>query len=256
MKRSRWTIFGALALLLLWAMPTGAFEIGARGYYWFPGFDAEMRSDGTTGLGTNINLKENLAVGKEAFPAVEAFAGVGRHHWGLTYTPMSYSGSKTLATPVVFNGQTFATGTHVASDLKLRMLDLEYRYTALDMKNILAGFSLDLIGQIKYIDSEAKIAATATGIEGRHSVGLPIPMVGIGANAGILLNILEARAKITGIAYSGNYLYETLVDLSLTPFPFLDIHAGYKVIRVNVDRNQFFLNADFEGPYVALTVGF
>ncbi|MEK7243268.1 MAG: hypothetical protein AAB112_03745, partial [Thermodesulfobacteriota bacterium] len=115
-------------------------------------------------------------------------------------------------------------------------------------------FSLDAIGQIKYIDGEAKIAAPALGQEGKQSIQLPIPMVGVGAHVGLLLNILEARAKITGISYSGNYLYEALADISLTPFPLLDIHAGYKVIRVHLDRNDFFLNADFAGPYVALTV--
>ena len=111
MKRSQWTAFCAFALLLFSAMPVGAFEIGVRGYYWFPGFKADMKSDGA-------------------------------------------------------------------------------------------------------------------GLSG------------------------------TDISYSGNYLYETLADLSLTPFPLLDIHAGYKVLRVHLDRDDLFLNADFAGPYLALTVSF
>lgn len=61
---------------------------------------------------------------------------------------------------------------------------------------------------------------------------------------------------VTGITYSGNYLYEGLADLSLTPFPFLDLHGGYKVIRLHLDRNDFYLNSEFTGPYVALTVSF
>jgi hypothetical protein len=253
MKRSQWTAFCALALLLLWAMPAGAFEIGARGYYWFPTFKTDMKSDGAAKPGTEINLKDNLDMGTKAFPAVEVFGGLGRSHLGLTYTPINYSGSTTLASKIDFNGQTFAAGTKVDSDLELRMLDLEYRFTALNMENILAGFSLDAIGQIKYIDGEGKISA-ANGTEGKHTLKLPIPMVGVGAHVGLLLNLLEARAKITGISYSGNYLYEALADLSLTPFPLLDIHAGYKVIRVHLDRDDFFLNANFAGPYVALTV--
>jgi hypothetical protein len=256
MKRSQWRVLCALALLLLWAMPVGAFEIGARGYYWFPGFKADMKSDGAGLSGTDINLKDNLDVGTKAFPSVEVFAGLGRSHLGLTYTPITYSGSTVLAQPIVFSGQNFAKNDNVDSDLKLRMLDLEYRFTALNMENILAGFSLDLIGQIKYIDGEAKIFAPATGVEGKQSIQLAIPMVGVGAHVGLLLNILEARAKITGISYSGNYLYEALADISLTPFPLLDIHAGYKVIRVHLDRNDLFLNADFAGPYLALTVSF
>lgn len=256
MKRSHWTAFFVLAVLLFSAMPVGAFEIGVRGYYWFPGFKTDMKSDGTTKPGTDINLKDNLDIGTKSFPSVEVFGGLGRHHIGLMYTPINYSGSTTLANKIDFNGLTFAAGTRVDSDLKLRMLDLEYRFTALNLENILAGFSLDAIGQIKYIDGEAKISASATGMEGKHTIQLPIPMVGVGAHIGLLLNILEARAKITGISYSGNYLYEALADLSVTPFPLLDIHVGYKVIRVHLDRDNFFMNADFSGPYLALTVSF
>ena len=256
MRRLQWMAVCALALLLFSAMPVSAFEIGVRGYYWFPGFKADMKSDSAGLSGTDINLKDNLDVGTKAFPSVEVFGGLGRSHLGLTYTPIAYSGSTRLAIPINFDGKTFAVGTNVDTDLKLRMLDLEYRFTALNMENIMAGFSLDAIGQIKYIDGEAKIAAPALGVEGKQSIRLPIPMVGVGAHVGLLLNILEARAKITGISYSGNYLYEALADLSWTPFPLLDIHAGYKVIRVHLDRNDLFLNADFAGPYLALTVGF
>jgi len=254
MKKSQWTVLCALALLLLWAMPVGAFEIGARGYYWFPGFKADMKSDGGGTPGSDVNLKDNLDVGTEAVPSVEVFGGLGRSHLGLTYTPINYSGSTTLGTQINFAGQTFPVGTRVDSDLKLRMLDLEYRFTALDLENIMAGFSLDAILQVKYIDGEAKIAAPALGREGKQSIQLPIPMVGVGAHIGLLLNLLEARAKVTGITYSGNYLYEALADISVTPFPFLDIHAGYKVIRVHLDRDDLFLNANFAGPYLALTV--
>ena len=256
MRRLQWMAVCALALLLFSAMPVGAFEIGVRGYYWFPGFKADMKADSAGLSGTDINLKDNLDVGTEAFPSVEVFGGLGSHHLGLTYTPIAYSGSTRLAIPINFDGKTFAAGTNVDTDLKLRMLDLEYRFTALNMENILAGFSLDAIGQIKYIDGEAKIAAPTLGVEGKQSIQLPIPMVGVGAHIGLLLDLLEARAKITGIGYSGNYLYEALADLSLTPFPFLDIHAGYKVIRVHLDRNDLYLNADFAGPYLALTVSF
>ena len=256
MRRLQWMAVCALAMLLFSAMPVSAFEIGARGYYWFPGFKTDMKADSAGLSGTDINLKDNLDVGTKAFPSVEVFGGLGSHHLGLTYTPITYSGSTVLAQPINFNGKVFAAGWNVDTDLKLRMLDLEYRYTLLNMENILAGFSLDAIGQIKYIDGEAKMNAPAAGTEADFTIRAPIPMVGVGAHVGLLLNILEARAKITGISYSGNYLYEALADLSLTPFPLLDIHAGYKVIRVHIDRNDVYLNSEFSGPYVALTVSF
>jgi hypothetical protein len=256
MKRSKWMVLGSLALLLFSAMPVGAFEIGVRGYYWFPASKTDMKSDSDGLAGSDINLKDNLDIGNKSFPSVEVFGGLGKHHLGLTYTPIAYSGSTTLATRIDFNGKTFAKDTNVETDLKLRMVDLEYRYTFLDLENFLAGFSLDAIGQVKYIDGEARIFAPATGVEGKQSFQLPFPMLGVGTHIGLLLKILEARAKITATSYSGNYIYEALADLSWTPFPLLDIHAGYKIIRVHLDRNDLYLNSEFAGPYAALTVSF
>jgi hypothetical protein len=255
MKRTQWTAFCcSLFLVFFWAMPAVAFEIGARAYYWFPTLKTNIKADGAGLVGTDLNLKDNLGVGNEAFPSIEAFGGLGDHHLSLTYTPISYSGSTTLSAPITFNGQVFAAGSRVETDLDLRMLDLEYRYTFLDVENFLAGFSLDAIGKIKYIDGKAKISAP--GKEASDTVRLPLPMVGLGAHVGILLDILEARARVTGIGYSNNYLLEAVADLSWTPFPFLDIHGGYKVIRIRIDRKDLFLDSQFTGPYVALTVSY
>ena len=78
MKRSQWTAFCALALLLFSAMPVGAFEIGVRGYYWFPGFKTDMKSDSDGLTGSDINLKDTLDIGNKAFPSVEVFGGLGK----------------------------------------------------------------------------------------------------------------------------------------------------------------------------------
>lgn len=64
------------------------------------------------------------------------------------------------------------------------------------------------------------------------------------------------RSQWTILCALALLLYEALADLSWTPFPLLDIHAGYKVIRVHLDRDDLYLNSEFAGPYVALTVSF
>jgi hypothetical protein len=257
MKKSQWlAVFFALALIFCATIPVGAFEIGARGLYWFPTFKADMRSDSAGQPGTTLNVKDDLGVGNDSFPSVEAFGGAGKHHFSVAYTPIKYSGSAVLANTVTFNGRTFPAGTNVNTDLKLRMLDLEYQYKFLDMENILAGFSLAFIGQIKYVDGEAKMNAPTANIESDYTLRMPVPMVGLGAHVGLLADLLEVRAKMTGVAYSDSYLYEALADLSLTPFPFLDVHAGYKVIRIKLDHNSNFLDSTLAGPYVGLTVSF
>ncbi|MDP1991819.1 MAG: hypothetical protein Q8K00_12455 [Syntrophales bacterium] len=257
MKQSKWiAVFFTLASFFCFAMPVGAFEIGARGLYWFPSFKADIRVDDSGVTGDTMNLKDTLGVEDESFPSFELFVGNGRHHLNVAYTPIDYSGSTLLTQKITFNGQTFATGTKVDTNLQLKMFDLEYRYTFLDTENILAGFSLDLIGQIKYIDGEAKINAPASKTGSDFSFRAPMPMVGLGTHIGILHDLLEVRAKVTGIGYSGSYYYEALADLSFTPFPFLDIHAGYKTMRLKIDYSDLLLDSEFAGPFVGLTVKF
>lgn len=256
MKKSFYVSLFAVLLVFLAAMPATAFELGARGSYWFPSLSGDVKADTSGVVGTKLNLKDDLGVGNESFPIVEVFGGVGRHSASLAYTPIDYSGSKTLATAINFNGKTYAANANVHTDLELKMLDFQYKYKFLDLDNILAGFSLSAIGQVKYIDGYAKIAETTTNTSAEYTIKAPIPMIGLGAHAGILAGLLEARAMMTGVVYSGNHLYEALAELSFTPFPFLDINAGYKIMSLKVDHNDVFLDSTFSGPYVGVTFSF
>ena len=237
--------------------PVYAFEVGARAYIWFPNFKGDMKVDGATLAGSYINGREDLGLGFETYPSVEIYGGLRKHHLSLMYTSMDHSGRQTLTRNIYFNGTTYAKDTVLNTDLKVKMLDLEYQYDLLNMENILAGFSLGLIGKIKYFDNETKLSAQAIALNSSETISAPIPMIGVGVHCGLLANILEARAKVTGAGYNANnMIYEAMADLSLTPFPFMDIHGGYKIIKVKVDRKNDLIDTEFSGPYLGLTIGF
>lgn len=234
-------------------------EIGARAYYWLPTLKANFRVDQNGVQGTDVNLKDELGVDNKAIPSVEAFAGMGKHHLSLMYSQVHYSGSNTLSRSVTFKGTTFGANALVESDLQLRMLDLEYQYDLVNLENILAGFSVGVIGKIKYLDGVAQMKSATPGsaFDQTERFGVPIPMVGAGAHLGLLLNILEARAKVTGISYGGSTFYDAMADVSLTPFPLLAISGGYRIMKLKVDNvSNVYADTEFAGPYVGLTVGF
>ena len=81
-------------------------------------------------------------------------------------------------------------------------------------------------------------------------------MLGVNLHLGILADILEARLRGTAMGYSGNSIYELMADISFTPFPFIDIHGGYKTFVIDIDEDDVVLDYDMSGPYVALTVSF
>jgi hypothetical protein len=247
------SLTAGVVMVITFSNTASAFEIGARGYYWFPTLKSDMKVDVSSLKGTEFNVKDDLGMGTKAYPAIEVFGGLGRQHVSLMYTQADYSGSNTLTKPINFNGKSY-TGS-VDSTLKIRMLDVAYKFDVIDTGNILAGFSVSAIGKLKYIEADASLSNSIAG-QTSNNIKAPIPMIGAAAHIGILANILEARAEVTGISYSGNYLFEALADLSLTPFPLIDIHAGYKIIALRVDKSDTYFNGQIAGPYAAITVSF
>jgi hypothetical protein len=129
-----------------------------------------------------------------------------------------------------------------------------YRYDLIDLENLLAGGSLGLVARLMVFDGSVSIASAT--VTAKEDFTAPIPMIGVNFHVGILKDILEARVLVTGIGYSGNTAFDGQAEISLTPFPFLDIHGGYRFFIIDVDEDDAALDYDNSGPYVALTVSF
>ena len=252
--RKIYVVLSLLLPALLLPVSSLAFEIGARGYYWFPSLDGTVKVDEAGIIGTTLDFENDLGIEDENYPSVEVFVGGGNHHLSLTYTDIEYSGRKTLTREIIYRGETYAVSDLVTSSIEYQMIDLHYQYDLLDLENILAGFSLGGVFQVKYLDGN--VSLKTTGIDEKEDFTIPIPMVGLNLHIGILADILEARVRGTAIGYAGNTIYELMADISWTPFPFLDIHGGYKSFIMDIDEDEVVFDYDMSGPYVALTLSF
>jgi outer membrane protein len=252
--RKIYVVLSLLLPALLLPVSSLAFEIGARGYYWFPSLDGTVKVDEASIIGTTIDFENDLGIEDENYPSVEVFVGGGNHHLSLTHTNIEYSGRKTLTREIIYRGKTYAVSDLVTSSIEYQMLDLHYQYDLLDLENILGGFSLGAVLQVKYLDGN--VSLKTTGIDEKEDFTIPIPMVGLNLHIGILADILEARVRGTAIGYSGNTIYELMADISWTPFPFMDIHGGYKSFIIDIDEDEVVFDYDMSGPYVALTLSF
>ncbi len=260
MKKNLFAVLGTLILLLTFYVPSVfALGFGARADYWIPAFKGDLRVDDNGVVGTEINIKDDLGISNDNIPSVEAYFEAGNHEISLAYSLVNLSGAKDIEKTIVFNGDTYNVSAYVESELKTSMIDLEYQYKLLNFKNILAGLSIGIIAKVKYFDGEVRIHSSSTGsvYDTKKDIHVPIPMIGIGAKIGLLANILEARAKVTGMGYSGSFFYDALADISVTPFPFLNIHGGYRAMSVKIDNvSDIYAKMDFAGPYVGLAISF
>ncbi len=241
-------------VFLFFAASVQALEFGVRGYYWFATVSGDIGSGVDGSAFSKLSIRDDLGIGNENLPSAEVFFGAGKHHLSLMYTPLDYTGDAVLTKPVSFNGSLYPAGSAAHSEFKATMLDLDYQYDIVNLENFLAGFSFGPLIKVKLLDGDVRLSTT--GINNKETFTYPLPMLGLGAHVGILANILEARAKATAMGYSGNYIYDIMADISYTPFPFLDIHGGYRYMKVKYDEENTFINTDFSGPYVALTIGY
>jgi outer membrane protein len=253
MKKIYLTLLFVLAVMVVPAS-LSAFEIGARGYYWFPSLEGNVKVDADGIAGTSIDFEKDLGIDDENYPTIEVFIGAGRHHLNLAYTNIEYSGVKTLTRTIVFDGEFYNVGELVSSSIEYRQIDFGYQYDFLNLENVLAGFSLGGVFQVTYLDGKVNLATTR--IDEEEEFALPIPMIGLNLHVGLLADILEARVRGTAIAYSGNMIYEIAGDVSYTPFPFMDIHGGYKTFVIDIDEDDVIFDYDLSGPYIALTLSF
>lgn len=236
----------------------GAFEVGARAYLWFPYTKkADFQAIANNVQNNEINAKDILGFGDKVTYAVEAYGGVGKNHLSLTFTPFDYSADVLLTNNITFNGKPLTVGNPVRSDLAYSMFDLKYQRDLLNLENILAGFSIGGIAQVKYSTGTFKLNQGATGFDEKKSFDSFLPMIGVGAHVGLIANLLELRAQITAGGYgSDNYSFEGVADIFVTPFPFLDIYAGYKLTQLKMDVNDYKMDTLYTGPYLAFSVGF
>jgi hypothetical protein len=253
MKRAFLWMICFLAVIGM-AMPAQAFEIGIRGYYWFPSFSGNVKVDAEGLTGTNIDLENDLGMDEESYPVVEAFIGAGNHHLSAAYFKADYSGTATLTRDINFNGITFPVGALTASSLEYDAYDVMYWYDIIDLENFLAGGSLGIVGRVEVFDGD--ISIQTTGLAEKVGFTAPIPQLGLNFHVGVLADILELRLLGTGMAIGGGTVFDGLAELSLTPIPFIDIHGGYRTFIIDADIDDVEFDYDTSGPYVALTLSF
>jgi hypothetical protein len=253
----RWAFLLPVLLLASLASPASAlpgFEAGARGMYWFPDLSATAQTIIAGMPETKINLKDDLGMGDENFPSGEAFLRFGRYQFRIGYIRISYDGSKTLSQEIEFNGRIFPANDNVTSSLDLKMLDAEVQIDILQPDFGAASFYLGLIGKVKYVDLDLELASTA--LTEKEDFQLPVPMVGLAMGAGFLNDSLRFDARVSGMAYSGNHIYEADAFASLVPFPYFRIQGGYRYLELKADENDLLADVNLKGPYVGAQLSF
>jgi outer membrane protein len=247
------TVAAGILLLAGSAFAASGFEVGARGAYWFPKLTGSAQTNATGD--TRFDFKDTLGVKDENIPFGEAFLRLGNTTLRVGYAQIALDGSRMLADNVTFNGTTYAVNDNVISSLDMKMVDGQVQFDLLRPDVGVASFNIGLILAVKYVDGKVELSSTAKG-KTTKDFKAPIPMVGAAAGVGVLKDMIRVDARATGIAYSGNHLYDADACASFAPLPFIRIQGGYRYIDLKIDKDDTLASFKLKGPYVGAQVSF
>jgi outer membrane protein len=226
--------------------------------YWRQAPTGTMDYKPTSALTGNIDLKDDLNLGKEskAFARIKMELPLILPNIYVLATPMSFKGSGQLARDISFGNTTFTGTAPVESKLKLDHYDLALFYPIPVLKTATAGkLNVELGINARKFDFEGTISQPTLNQTSTKSVSVYVPMI----YAGIQVKPISAfsiEAEIRGIAYSNNHYYDYIGRLRVNPIPLVFIAAGYRAETIKIDQSDVKADIKFGGPFIEAGLSF
>lgn len=247
----------AITVLTAGIRPADAFENGYRveieaGAVWQSLNDARIpgRAANTIPQGTLFSLKDLQGSGPSAFARISASYTWGeKHQIHLLYAPLTISGTGAFATPVLFQGQTFAAGLPVAGRYRFDSYRIGYRYKFFDDSGwkIWGGATLKV--------RDANIALAQGNVEANRSDTGIVPLLSLYA----VREIGERWSTIfdvQGLAAPQGRAIDAALKIRYQATDSIGISAGYRMLEGGADNRNVYTFAWLHYALVALDYQF
>lgn len=259
------TLLAALLCLAVPGLATADEMVGARVEYWSMDLTGDIAVSGSasTALGTDsLSLEgeeDGLGLDNEHPVGASAWANLGPLFIFGRYTPIDINGSGHTTQEIAFGDVTFDSTTDLDSTLQFNMYDAGLGINLLNLDDLPVRVQVGLLAQVKLLDGKVEVtgrekSSGSTTTESQDFT-LPIPMVGGHVKLG-LADFLAVDVRGSGLAYSGNHIYDAEARVELSPIPFVGISGGYRIMDVAIDESDVVLNATFDGPFIEAFIRF
>ena len=153
------------------------YHIEVAGTLWNPSPSLVISSESLGIIGNQVDFVNTLGIQKSTFGQVKVVARPARKHkFRFEFTPIHYTAQTTLQASFVFNGQKYAIGLPVTTDLKWNAFRFSYEWDFISRNRGFGGLVLDA----KYTDVTATLSSSvagSNGVEYTHARA-PIPAIG------------------------------------------------------------------------------
>jgi hypothetical protein len=212
---------------------------------------------------TNFDLDRDFGLKADGM-SMGLFASYNGPRFGLSldYTASDFAGDSTITTAgnvdLPFGGGNFVANTRVVSALSTAIYDLNWTIKVWRPRGAWgsAWLGIDLGVQAWSIDAEAtgtaRVKVTVTGPDGNpyeqdgeetrtykiDPIFAPVPQVGLSAGVTAFRDMLEARARVMYVSYSGVSYTRLGADARFYPLPWLGVRAFYDSQSLDVPNGS------------------
>jgi hypothetical protein len=207
--RSTLRLYGALAIALLFvASPVAAqftprslndpatgeqFHIEGSAGFWVPSANMSIASEALGIVGSTIDFKNDLGLTDQRFSEISVVGRPARKHkLRFSYIPIEFIQESTIKRDIKFNGQLYAKGLPVNSDLLWKAYRFAYEYDFITRNRGFGGFILEA----KYTDVTATLKSPI--VEEFIHAKAPIPAIGGIVRVYVVPNI-SITGELTGV---------------------------------------------------------
>lgn len=242
--------------LLLFAIPAMADEmVSLKGGYLLLTPEGHFSVDGHGLSGTSIDVEDDLDLDDSEDFYLEAALQLGNFRLGANYTPINFSGSGRLDRTIIFNGQEYALGTGVESEIDIDLAEVGLTFYLLNFDDLPVRLQLGPEIGAKLFDGHASLKDTTLGAEESEDLSLIVPLAGLRGRVAIA-DFLGVSAHANYMRYSDNAVLDGEVQVEFSPVPLIGLFAGYRYFDLQIEESDIDIDVKFSGPFGGLLVRF
>ncbi len=222
-----------------------------EGRYWFTNMSDKVNVSNQGLTGSDINFTEDLGMkGKKNFWETMVSLELEDHQLRYSFMPLEWDGSRSISSPVNFNGTAFSGA--VNSTLRVDYHRLGYKYDFID----LLGNALGVIVEFKYFRTSAGLSAPDLGSGSSRGLNVFFPAVGVAGRLGLPFQ-MNIGGEVTGMVLNEKqYMVDGEAAFNIEAVPFVTISGGYRILRVYLEKHDDRMGFNLTGPFVLLRAGF
>jgi len=221
-------------------------RIELEGRYWFSEFNSIIRVE-RNGFGTDIDARNDLGFSDTGFPVGRIAVHLGHSRLSFDYTPIDFSGDRTVTRTLVYNARTYTAGTRVISGMEVRHLQLSWTYQFRVLENrVKFGPVVDVHGFLLKV----RLQAPAVNLDSVEDLSVGLPTVGPALEISPTHRI-DIYAEAAGMS-AGDYghFIRSEVGVRVKPIRHVQFTAGYRTFNLHVDSSSDFARLHLRGPFL------